>query len=174
MAYAYSHFKWATENAFNNVGISFSYPEEKITGAKYLGSGPYRVWKNRMKGGTFGVWRKKYNKTMTGLSWDYPEFKGYYKDLFWVVIENKESPFLIYTETENLFLRLYTPDKPEKDRNIFTAPEFPSGDISFLHGINSIGTKFDAASNHGPEGAKNKIGPEWISGVLYFDFRPGR
>jgi hypothetical protein len=172
MSYAYSHFKWGGENAFNNLGINFNYPEEKITGVTYLGSGPYRVWKNRMKGGSFGVWRKQYNNTMTGLSWEYPEFKGYYKDLCWVVIENKESSFLIYTETPDLFLRLYTPAKAENDKNIFTAPEFPSGDISFLHGINSIGTKFDAASNHGPEGAKNKIGPEWISGTLYFDFRP--
>jgi hypothetical protein len=172
MSYAYSHFRWGSENAFNNLGINFNYPEEKITGVTFLGSGPYRVWKNRMKGGSFGVWRKQYNNTMTGLSWEYPEFKGYYKDLCWVVIENKESSFLIYTDTADLFLRLYTPAKPENDKNIFTVPEFPSGDISFLHGINSIGTKFDPASNHGPEGAKNKIGPEWISGTLYFDFRP--
>jgi hypothetical protein len=174
MNYAYSHYRWASENAFNNLGINFNYPEEKITGVKYLGNGPYRVWKNRMKGGSLGVWRKKYNNTITGLSWDYPEFKGFYSDFFWAVIENTESPFLIYTDTRDLFLRLYTPGKPAGDKNIFTAPEFPSGDISFLHGINAIGTKFDAASNHGPEGAKNKIGPEWITGTLYFDFRSRR
>jgi hypothetical protein len=90
------------------------------------------------------------------------------------VIENRESPFLVYTETDDLFFRLYTPEKPANDKNVFTAPKFPSGDISFMHGINAIGTKFDAASNHGPEGGKNKIGPEWISGTLYFDFRANR
>ena len=59
---------------------------------KWLGRGPYRVWKNRLKGQQFGVWHKRYNNTITGASWDYPEFKGYHADLYWVVIENKESP----------------------------------------------------------------------------------
>ncbi|MBD0368995.1 MAG: glycoside hydrolase family 2, partial [Flavisolibacter sp.] len=153
------------------LGISFTYPEEKITGVKYLGSGPYRVWKNRIKGGQFNVWKKKYNNTITGESWDYPEFKGYYSNFTWVVIENKEAPFTIYTDTEDLFLRLYTPEKPKGARNDFTSPPFPKGDISILHGIPAIGTKFDRAENHGPESEKNKVGAEWIRGTLYFDFR---
>ncbi|MBD0375470.1 MAG: glycoside hydrolase family 2, partial [Flavisolibacter sp.] len=123
------------------------------------------------KGGQFNVWKKKYNNTITGESWDYPEFKGYYSNFTWVVIENKEAPFTIYTDTEDLFLRLYTPEKPKGARNDFTSPPFPKGDISILHGIPAIGTKFDRAENHGPESQKNKVGAEWIRGTLYFDFR---
>jgi hypothetical protein len=41
---------------------------------------------------------------------------------------------------------------------------------AFMHAIPAIGTKFDGPENHGPRGQKNKIGWEWISGVLYFDF----
>jgi hypothetical protein len=167
--YAYSLYgKGATNYDF--LGVNFNYPEEKITGVKYLGSGPYRVWKNRLKGGTLDVWRKKFNNTVTGESWDYPEFKGYFKDFKWVVIENKEYPFTVFTETDNLFLRLYTPEKPKGAKNDFTSPPFPKGDISFMHAIPAIGTKFDGPENHGPQGQKNKIGWEWISGVLYFDF----
>ncbi len=55
------------------MGITFQYPEEKITGMKWLGRGPYRVWKNRLKGMQFGVWEKAYNNTVTGESWNYPE-----------------------------------------------------------------------------------------------------
>ena len=168
--YAYSHYKWDGKNEFDFLGISFTYPEEKITGVKLLGVGPYRVWRNRMKGGQFGVWDKAYNNTVTGESWTYPEFKGYYRNMYWVVVENTEKPFAVFTDTPDLFLRLYTPAKPSGARNSFTVPEFPAGDISFLHGINAIGTKFDAASNHGPAGGKNKIGWEWLSGTLYFSF----
>ncbi len=171
LEYAYSLYKGKPENGFDYLGISFNYPEEKVTGVKYLGRGPYRVWKNRMKGGQFNVWQKKYNNTITGESWDYPEFKGYYRDFNWVVVENKEAPFTIYTNTENMFLRLYTPEKPKAARNDYTSPAFPKGDISFLDGISAIGTKFDKAENHGPESQKNKVGMEWISNTIYFDFR---
>lgn len=167
--YTYFLYNSFGRDGVDFLGVSFNYPEDKITGVTYLGNGPYRVWKNRMKGGKFDVWEKKYNTTITGQSWDYPEFKGYYSHLNWVTIQNKEYPFTIYTDTDNLFLRLYTPDKPAV-KNDNTTPLFPPGDISFLHGIGAIGTKFDQAPNHGPEGEKNKIGTEWISGTLYFDF----
>lgn len=167
----YAYFFSGRGNMFDNVGISFAYPEEKVTGVTMLAAGPYRVWKNRMKGTQFGVWKKKYNNTVTGESWDYPEFKGFYRAFNWVVIENSESPFLVSTDTDNLFLRLYTPPKPKGAGNDFTSPPFPSGDISFLHGISAIGTKFDPAEAHGPQSQKNRTGSEWTSGTLYFDFR---
>jgi len=165
--YAYRY-----DNRTNSfLGLNFNYPEEKITGVKYLGRGPYRVWKNRMKGNEFNIFNKKYNNTITGESWNYPEFKGFYRDFNWVVIENKEAPFAVYTDTPDLFLRLYTPTKPIGAKNDNNSPPFPEGDISFLNGISAIGTKFDGAENHGPEGQKNKTGDAYIEGVLYFDFR---
>ncbi len=85
---------WSQQTGVDFAGITFNYPEEKITGMKWLGRGPYRVWKNRMKGQQFGVWHKDYNNTITGASWAYPEFKGYHADLYWAVIENKE--FAVY------------------------------------------------------------------------------
>ena len=47
---------------------------------KWMGRGPYRVWKNRIPGTNYGVWHKEYNNTITGESFEnlvYPEFKGY-------------------------------------------------------------------------------------------------
>jgi len=168
--YAYYHYTSNPNNAFDYLGINFDFPEEFITGVKYMGRGPYRVWKNRMKGNSYGVWNKKYNNTVTGESWDYPEFKGYYRDFTWVVIENKIKPFVIYSESDDLFLRLYTPQRPGAAKNDYNSPPFPAGDISFLNGISAIGTKFDAATNHGPEGQPNKVGAAWIEGRLVFDF----
>ena len=37
----------------------------------FLGQGPYRVWKNRLKGGTFGVWSNKYKNDVPGVTWDF-------------------------------------------------------------------------------------------------------
>jgi hypothetical protein len=169
--YGYSLYDMPGPRLFDYMGINFNYPEDKVTGVKYAGRGPYRVWKNRMPGNQMGVWNKKYNNTITGESWDYPEFKGYYRDFQWVVIENTEHPFTIFTETDNLFLRLFTPQKPKGTNNDNTSPPFPKGDISIMHAIPAIGTKFDGAENHGPEGGKNKIGWEVVSGTVYFDFK---
>ncbi len=49
------------------LGVTFDYAEEGVTGMRWLGRGPYRVWKNRMKGADFGVWHKKYNNAVTAL-----------------------------------------------------------------------------------------------------------
>lgn len=153
------------------MGISFSYPEEKIAGMKWLGRGPYRVWKNRQKGMPFGVWEKKYNNTITGESWEYPEFKGYHANLYWVQIQTKEAPFTIYTEDENIYLQMLKPLPPKGAYNEYTSPPFPKGDISFLQAIAPIGTKFQDAKLMGPQSQKNiMMNYTPIRGTLWFDF----
>jgi hypothetical protein len=67
--------------------VTFDYPEEQVTGLRWLGRGPYRVWKNRIAGPQCGVWRKTYNDTRTGADWDYPELKGHHANLYWAVLE---------------------------------------------------------------------------------------
>ena len=68
-----------TDNAILNFGFTFSYSESECTGMRWLGRGPYRVWKNRIPGTNYGIWQKDFNNTVTGESADklvYPEFKG--------------------------------------------------------------------------------------------------
>ena len=154
---------------FDFMGVSFRCPEDKILGMKWLGHGPYRVWKNRRKGLTLNVWENEYNDTRPGESWDYPEFKGYYADFNWVVINTKEAPITVLTETDGLFFRMLTPKTGKEPRQ--TDAPFPRGDISFLHGIAPIGTKFKRAENTGPSGEQNEAKGEY-SGVLYFHFGP--
>jgi hypothetical protein len=147
---------------FDYMGVSFSYPENLVKGVEWLGNGPYRVWKNRMQGVELDVHRKDYNNTITGVPpLVYPEFKGYHSNLYWARIESKEQSFTVATSSEDVFLRLYTPDQPEKvfDR---VAPPFPPGDISFLQAIPAIGTKSNDARNLGPSGKKN----------MFFDYGP--
>ena len=58
------------------------------------------------------------------------------------------------TDTEDLFLRVLTPRYGVNPT--FTAVKFPEGDISFLHAIAPIGTKFAGPETMGPEGQPNE------------------
>ena len=99
-------YSYLTKDTADYMGITFNYPEKKINGMKWLGRGPYRVWKNRLKGQQFGVWQKDYNNTITGESYKYPEFKGWHSEVNWVTVQNKESNFTVYTSNENTYFQM--------------------------------------------------------------------
>jgi len=169
-------YGYSPKGSLDYAGITFAYPENLVTGATLMANGPYRVWKNRLKGTQFGVFEKKYNNTVTGQSWDYPEFKGYYSNFYAVEIQTKELPITIITATDDLFLHLFTPATATNLRGVRggLTPPFPSGNISVLHGISPVGTKFSSAQAEGPQGEKNvyisKENTKSLSGTLYFRF----
>jgi hypothetical protein len=156
-------------------GVNFSFPESEMKGVEYMGDGPYRIWKNRLKGNQFGIWNKAYNNTETGEQWVYPEFKGYHSNMYWVKFNTTTQPFTVYTDNENLFFRLFTPAwKTDQWHNYETY--FPGGDISFMNGIPSIGSKTQRAETTGPMGMKNilydyeKDPTRSLDITLHFDF----
>ncbi|MNQ79364.1 Beta galactosidase small chain [compost metagenome] len=165
-------YEYSQQGDVSFMGITFNYPEEKVTGMKWLGRGPYRVWKNRLKGQQFGVWHKDYNNTITGESWKYPEFKGYHAEVNWVTIENREAPFTVYAANKNTYLQMF---KPAREAAALTnnnvEPTFPEGNIGFLNAISPIGTKFQSAKVMGPQSELNHANGEKISAKLWFDFR---
>jgi len=157
--------------ALDFTGITFSYPENLVSGATLMANGSYHVWKNRLKGTQFGVYNKPYNNTITGQTWDYPEFKGYYSNFYAVEVQTKELPFIIVSATDDLFLHLFTPQAPKYAKG-WVNPPFPSGSISVLHGISAIGTKFSKPEDEGPQSQKNDYGngEKVLQGKLYFRF----
>ncbi|GGB06056.1 glycoside hydrolase family 2 protein [Mucilaginibacter rubeus] len=166
---------WPTGEDATLMGVNFSFPEKEIKGVTYMGDGPYRVWKNRMKGTSLGIWDKTYNNTITGQGKVvYPEFKGYYSNLYWMKLQTTGQPVTIVCNSRDVFMRLFTPANPAKVYN--TAPAFPSGDISFMHGITPIGTKSQKPEKLGPGGQKNQYFnydrniEDALSLNLYFDF----
>jgi hypothetical protein len=163
-------FRLGGDSALPNVGVTFDCPPEGVTGLRWLGKGPYRVWKNRLKGVEFDVWAKAFNDTVPGQSWVYPEFKGFHAGTYWAVLEGAPQPMTIVCATDDIFLRLFTPTDGVDPK--FTHVEFPPGDLSLLHGIAPIGTKFHTAAEHGPAGAPN-FGRRHglpISATVYFHF----
>ncbi|GAB3641178.1 glycoside hydrolase family 2 protein [Spirosoma arcticum] len=161
--------------ALEMPGVTFDYPEKAVTGMYLLGNGPYRVWRNRLKGGTLGGWNKPYNDAITGERWDYPEFKGYYANFYGARVQTTEGAFTMLSASDDLFLRMLTPARPKAAPNDNTVPVFPAGGISFLHDIPAIGTKFQKAEGLGPQSQKALTGAnggqDTFQGVLYFDFR---
>lgn len=142
------------------AGISFSYPENYVLGAKWLGKGPSRVWKNRLQGGTYNVWENPYNNTHTGSApWIYPEFKGYFSDIVWMEMNTVQGKFTIASPNDDLFVRLFNFYGLS---GIVNHPELPLGDISFLDAIPPIGTKLALnvtpnSTNLGPAGELNHL-----------------
>lgn len=157
------------------IGVNFSFPEKSIKGVEYMGSGPYRVWKNRLKGNSFGIWKKEYNLTETGETWVYPEFKGYHANMYWCRFLTTGQPFTVVTENEDLFLRLFTPAYKEDQWKNYEVI-FPSGDISFMQGIAAIGSKTQRRMTTGPMGMPNifydyeKEPSRALNMTLYFEF----
>ncbi len=165
-------YSYTAKDTADFMGISFNYPEDRITGMKWMGRGPYRVWKNRLKGQQLGVWEKAYDNTITGENWNYPEFKGWHSELYWVTLQNKEADFTVYTDRPGIFLQMLKPEKPKAAGNNNTSPPFPEANIGFMHAISAIGTKFQGAELMGPQSEKNlKWNSAQLTGALYFDFR---
>lgn len=101
-------YNYRPQDMVKMAGITFDFPEKEIAGATLLANGPYRVYNNRMKGGSLNIWEKKYNNTITGESWNYPEFKGYYS-LFYGMKLDCPTPFEVYSGKEDVSLHLFTP-----------------------------------------------------------------
>ena len=153
---------------YDNIGVTFDLPEESIKGVRWLGNGPFRVWKNRTRGVEPGLWEKDYNDTRTGQSFEYPEFKGYHSGLYAADIITTSGTLRIVSDTDDLFLHLLSPAHQGNDN---VAGRYPDGNISILSAISPIGNKFCGAYTMGPSGQKNAVnaghGPLGISGHFY-------
>ena len=151
-----------------NLGFTFSYPERAVKGMQWLGHGPYRVWKNRIRGTRHGIWQKAYNNTVTGeyyIPIVYPEFKGYHAGIYWATLQNPDGPSLhIYSETDGLFLHIFTPEeqRDRESRGLFVK-QYPAGDLSFLLDIPAVnsqglgGNSSTVKVNKGDEGFRIKL-----------------
>ncbi len=166
-------YEYALNGSYPFAGISFSYPENFVLGAKWLGKGPYRQWKNRLQGTPINVWQNLYNNTHTGYAPQvYPEFKGYYGDISWMEFNTVEGKFYVASKDTGLYVRLF--DFYALSGSERPHPVLPNGNISFLDAIPPIGTKLALnisynTSQLGPQSEPTKINKP-IKRTLYFYF----
>ena len=144
-------------NAVDILGVTFDIDEPKVAAKRWLGNGPYRVWRNRMEGVNFGLWENDYNDVIPGESWDYPEFKGFFSGVRWMELLMKDGTSLrmdILTPTPhsslltpNSFVGVFAPrdGKSKTGKQLYTMPALG---LSVLDVIPAVG---------------NKCGPSWRS-----------
>lgn len=163
-------YEYRLDGDYDYAGLAFSYPEEGVTSATLMANGPYRVWKNRLKGPGFGLYEKPYNNSITGEIWDYPEFKGYYSEFRGVCLHNSQRPDLtVFVPDEKRYVQLYPPRRPVQ----YVAPSVPcvpQEDICVLSHISPIGSKFTLPDVEGPQGEKNHCQNETVRGTVYLQF----
>ena len=157
-----------TERKQQYVGLGFDYPEEQVRGLRWLGQGPYRVWRNRTRGGWLGLHETPHNRTVTGRSWRYPELGGFYAGVRWAELQTSEGRLLLAPGTPDQYLGLFGPEFPDDARG--ARAEVPSG-INILSHISAIGTKFHEPSELGPRAAA--LAPAGLHrGDLWIRFLP--
>jgi hypothetical protein len=138
------------------LGIRFDYPESEITGKRWLGEGPYRIWNNRQAGTQFGLHSTAYSHSIPGETYLYPEFEGYFGAWDSLAMQTRQGTIVAHNESGIPFFGLYRPAGGEKP-----VLELPDAGWSFLHAVPSIGTKFTLADVLGPQSQ-----PRQFSGVI--------
>jgi hypothetical protein len=165
-------YTYAAEGPADVLGVAFDYPEGQVKAKTWLGEGPYRVWKNRLAGATFGVWHNEYNDTITGWSgWTVPEFKGCFANVRWIQLETTEGPITVVLGADDLFVQVLTPSLPPKGLQAKTAVSLPQAGLAFLHAIPAMGNKFHTAAQAGPQGQPTVAHGEY-AGSVSFCFGP--
>lgn len=164
-------YKYTVTGTQDFFGVIFNYPEAQVKKKRWLGQGPFRVWKNRIRGGALSVWENEYNDTITGYrGWKYPEFKGCFDSVRWLQFETSEGPITIVPENIP-FIQVLTPGQPPDDLVAKTKVSLPKCGLGFLHGIPPIGSKFKDANLAGPQSQPNTPMGEF-SGTINFFFGP--
>ncbi len=144
---------------FNGVvdlmGIAFDLPEGEVKGKRWLGDGPYRVWKNRLHGPQLGIWENEYNDPVPGESFTYPEFKGYFAGVQWMELQTGTGTVTLRPDPDNDYVGVYQP-RDGRDGLLYTLPE--TG-ISIMQVIPAVRNKVNTTDLNGPSAQ-----PVWARG----------
>jgi hypothetical protein len=135
------------------LGVDFEYPEEKMKSKEWLGVGPYRVWQNRLKGGAIACWDTAYNDSIPGVSWDYPEFKGWFAGWRWMAFTTTEGRFALLNDGGQPYVGVYAA-RDGKNNPVLALPRLGLG---VYQAITGIGTKNSTPANLGPQGQSQNI-----------------
>ncbi len=157
------------------LGTTFDYPESLVRHKRWLGDGPYRVWKNRLRGVSLGVWDNDYNNTLTGYrDWIYPEFKGFFSGVRWLEFDTAEGQVTVVNNSAVPFMQVLTPEFPPMKLVGKAFAPVPACGLGFMDLIPPIGSKFKAPAAMGPQSQQNIANGKYSGSVsFYFGKLPG-
>jgi hypothetical protein len=167
-------------------GVGFDFPEADVTGMRFLGDGPAPVYQNRVAGGIFDVWDKPYNNTVdgdpdflkVGERFNYPLFKGFYRDVRWLELNTSEGPITAMLDQQPdspVYVQIFASKMPPAKLAGNTIVPFPNAGVSFLDAIPAVGNKFGPPKTMGPM-SQPAVGKGEYKGhvSLYFGKLPKR
>jgi hypothetical protein len=148
------------QGAADILGVSFDFPEKDVLAKRWVGAGPYRIWKNRQAGTPFGLHEANYSRSTPGVSYEYPEFEGFFGEWNWIELRTRQGNVAIRNSGGIPFFGLYRPTPGEQP-----ILDLPGLGWSFLHAVPPIGTKFALPDVLGPQSQPSQFtGP--IKGEL--------
>lgn len=146
-------YAYRLEGTVQYHGITFDHPESGQSHMRWLGEGPYRVWKNRLHGTWLGAHEVSRFDQQPGESFRYPESQGFFAGVRWARLQTPGGALLVHGNpgdgVQAGYLRVGTPRISHEN----TTVEFPAGDLSWLHAIPAIGEKFTPTEVLGPSAA---------------------
>ena len=161
-------YTYTAEGTNTYFGVVFDYPENLVKAKKWLGDGPYRVWKNRLPGVRLGVWQNDYNNSITGWrDWVYPEFKGCFANVRWLQLQTTEGEITVVPENVP-FVQVLTPDFHPANLAGNTLAPLPQCGLGFLNAIPPVGSKFQAAEAVAPSGERAVARGEYSGAVSFY------
>ncbi|MGF7080397.1 glycoside hydrolase family 2 TIM barrel-domain containing protein [Mucilaginibacter sp. UYCu711] len=151
------------------AGVGLNIASDNVTEKRWLGNGPYRVYKNRLQGTNLNVYKVKNQLNIPGQVYNYPEFEGYFNNWYWGQINLTNYRTIgLALDNQELYVGLLKPNSGEDPKSAIIPYPQESG-IYIFNYIAPIGDKWNGGSEYGPSGLLNDISKS-CSGGAYFKF----
>jgi len=156
-------YAYELRGAFLYHGVTLDLPEETMRALRWWGQGPTRVWQNRLRGTWLGLHENRNAKQQSGVTWNYPEFAGYFAGVRWAELETTRGTLSLMPAQPDIYLRIGTPriDHPN------TTIDFPAGNLSILHAIPAMGSKMRPANRFGPQSQPAQAAGHYEGSVVF-------
>jgi hypothetical protein len=164
-------FTYSADGPRELHGVHFSLPVPALERLRWLGRGPSRVWRNRLEGGTLGVWSKDAAASTPPTSAAEPKLPGFYRGVVWARLETAAGELVVAPGSDDLYLGVLAPEFPADARDAVAEPG--PGGVGLYHGIPAIGTKFHPAADLGPQGRPYDGAESYQGTVWLYPGRPG-
>jgi hypothetical protein len=146
-------YECAFDGEADLLGLDLGMPSGALDRIRWLGRGPFRVWKNRMQGTRLDVWENAANEARPGEDWTFPEHRGYFHDWRFAVLDFEGGRMTLEQPAGPAFLGVGTP----RDGAVGPLARLPETGIALLHAIPPIRNKFEPAELLGPEGQPTRV-----------------
>lgn len=160
-------YRYMADGPHDVLGLRFDLPDNVLKSKRWVGRGPYRVWRNRMEGGQYDLHEVAFNDATPGEAHAYPEFKGYFRDWSWINLETTAGRLVVKPWVSDTHPPFFALGKPRDGVNGLL--NLPDAGLSFLEIIPAMRNKFHTTDQLGPQSA-TPTAQGGYSGSLVFRF----